>query len=98
MHKLANVGDVPSDGGLRVKVDDKCIALFKVAKKIYAIDARCIHAEAFLDRGFLDGHDVVCPLHGWAFDVRDGSSSNGISTKSYPLKIIKGVIYLADKK
>lgn len=51
MHKLANVSDVPSDGGLRVKAGNKWIALFKVDDEVYAIDAQCIHAGAFLDKG-----------------------------------------------
>lgn len=38
----------------------------------YAIDDTCSHAGESLDKGELDGCTVVCPAHGYVFDVRTG--------------------------
>jgi len=40
---------------------------------VYAVENRCSHATARLDSGELDGCQIVCPLHGARFDVRDGA-------------------------
>lgn len=39
----------------------------------YLIQRRCPHRGGDLSRGRLeDGHILVCPKHGWRFDLRDG--------------------------
>src|SRR5579859_3556215 len=38
----------------------------------YAIDDTCNHAGESLFKGELDGCRVVCPAHGYVFDVRTG--------------------------
>lgn len=97
MQELAKVDDIPIECGLRVRVDDKYIALFKVNGGVHAINAICPHAGAFLDMGYLDGPIVTCPLHGWDFDVRDGKSPTfGIKTACYEIEIADGVVYLKE--
>lgn len=95
MIELAKVADIPEGRGMRVKVDDKHIALFKVAGEVFAINAVCPHAGAFLDQGYLEDCTIICPLHGWDFDLRTGVSPNyGVKTKCYPVEIKDGVVYL----
>lgn len=38
------------------------------------IDDDCTHAIASLSEGRLEGHRVVCPLHGGSFDIRTGKA------------------------
>ena len=38
----------------------------------YAIDDTCNHAGDSLARGELSGCNIVCPAHGYLFDVRTG--------------------------
>jgi 3-phenylpropionate/trans-cinnamate dioxygenase ferredoxin subunit len=38
----------------------------------YAIDDTCSHAGESLFKGELEGCQVVCPAHGYVFDVRTG--------------------------
>ena len=40
--------------------------------QIHALDNICTHALARMDEGRLRGHRLICPLHGAAFDIRDG--------------------------
>ena len=48
------------------------ILICRTKHGIYAVDNICTHAYARLNEGRLRGTRVVCPLHGAAFDVRDG--------------------------
>jgi nitrite reductase/ring-hydroxylating ferredoxin subunit len=39
---------------------------------LFALDNICTHAHARLSEGRLRATRLVCPLHGAAFDIRDG--------------------------
>jgi nitrite reductase (NADH) small subunit len=93
--KVATMDQLPDDRGFRVKLEEKYVALFKVNGKVYAIDAICPHAGAFLDMGYMDDHCVICPMHGWDFDVRTGTSPTyGINTHSYEIEVQGDDVYL----
>ncbi|MDA0990023.1 MAG: Rieske 2Fe-2S domain-containing protein [Verrucomicrobia bacterium] len=97
MTELARVDEIPEDRGYRVQVDGKHIALFKVDDEVFAINAVCPHAGAFLDMGFLEDYTIICPLHGWDFDIRSGvSPSYGVKTPCYPIEVKDGIVYLKD--
>ena len=55
-----------------VAIDGRAIVLCHTAHGWFAVDDRCTHAEARLHEGWLRGCKIICPLHGAAFDVRDG--------------------------
>jgi nitrite reductase/ring-hydroxylating ferredoxin subunit len=50
------------------------VLLCHTAEGVYAVDNLCSHADARLCDGKLKGQKILCPLHGAAFDVRDGSA------------------------
>jgi nitrite reductase/ring-hydroxylating ferredoxin subunit len=94
-HRVATVDEIPTDRGFRVKIENKHIAIFKVEEKIYAINALCPHAGAFLDMGYMNEHSVICPMHGWDFDVRSGESPTyGISTSCYETCVEGDTVYV----
>lgn len=42
---------------------------------LFALEDNCSHADTPLSEGRFRGATITCPLHGAAFDVRDGSHS-----------------------
>lgn len=48
------------------------IAIYHIDGQYYATDDVCTHAYARLSLGFLEGHEIECPLHFGRFDVRTG--------------------------
>lgn len=82
--------DLPTDDVLGVVVDGRDIALYTAGDAVYATDNICTHGHARLCDGFLDGHEIECPLHQGKFDVRDGKPTCAPVTealRSYPVKI-----------
>ena len=65
---------VPDGEPIEVEVDGRQIALYRVEGDVYATDAICTHAHARLAEGFLEGHEIECPLHQGRFDVRTGKA------------------------
>lgn len=64
--------DLPQDDVIGVEVAGRDIAIYSVGEAVYATDNLCTHGQARLCDGFLDGHQIECPLHQGTFDVRDG--------------------------
>jgi len=55
-----------------VAVGDLVIAVFKEGDRYYAIDNRCPHRGAPLDKGLQVGADIICPLHHFRFALETG--------------------------
>lgn len=73
--RVAAAGDVPAGQGIAVKVGDREIAIFHVeGGGFFATDNVCTHEYAQLHEGWLEGHEIECPLHAGRFDVRTGKA------------------------
>jgi len=89
--------DLPTDDVLGVLVAGKDIALYTVGDALYATDNTCTHGQARLCDGFLDGHEIECPLHQGKFDVRNGQPMCAPVTealRSYPVKVDGQRVYV----
>ena len=66
--------DVPEGDVMAVQVAGKEIALYDVGGEVFATDNICTHGHARLSDGFLEGHEIECPLHQGKFDVCNGQA------------------------
>ncbi len=77
--EVIELGDLSGldDGDKRCFLDigEHGIVVCRVEGALYALDDNCSHADTPLSEGRLRGFGLTCPLHGAAFDVRDGSHS-----------------------
>ena len=71
--KVASTGELPPGTKRLVEIEGQRILLVNLAGKYYAVDELCPHAYGILSRGQLYGDEVVCPVHGAAFDVKTGT-------------------------
>ncbi len=72
--KVAEVTDLKPGESKTVMVGDREIALFNVEGKFLAVDNLCPHRGGPLAEGVVEGNIVVCPWHGWRFDLCTGAS------------------------
>jgi nitrite reductase (NADH) small subunit len=79
-----------------VETPTASFALCNIDGAIHCVDGICPHAGGPLAQGALHGTTIVCPWHGWEFDVRTGSAASeddcGLAT--YPTLIQDGRIYI----
>ena len=78
-----------------VRIGRKRIALYNVDGDMYATDDTCTHEEASLTEGELFGDTVECPLHGAAFNVRNGEIEAFpavVPLPTYSVQIVDGEI------
>jgi len=90
--------DVPADDVIGILVAGRDIALYNAGGEIFATDNICTHGHARLCEGFLEGHEIECPLHQGTFDIRTGQPTCAPVTeaiRSYPVKVEGGRVFLA---
>ena len=84
--------DLWDRAGIGVVVQGQELALFRVGDAVYATDALCTHGHARLCEGFVEGHEIECPLHQGRFDLRSGASTGEPATEAlhtYPVRIVE---------
>ena len=79
--RVARASDVPAGEGRVVDVGGKTLALFNVGGAYYALDNGCPHRGGPLGDGDLDRTVVICPWHGWRWDVTTGANANNPAVK-----------------
>jgi nitrite reductase/ring-hydroxylating ferredoxin subunit/ferredoxin-thioredoxin reductase catalytic subunit len=87
--------DLPSGQIRHVKVGKRDIAVARVGDDFYALSNVCRHAFGPLAEGFMDGYFVLCPWHGWRYDVRDGTTDHpNADVKTYEVKVRDGQVFV----
>ena len=94
--KICSVNDISENSGKRFIINETEIAVFKSNDKIFALNNICPHQHtALIYDGFIEDGCVVCPAHGWKFDLRTGNKKSGSrGLDSYEVKIVDGNIYV----
>ncbi len=94
--KVCNVNELLEKAGKRFIVNDVEVAVFKVDGNIYALSNICPHQHtALIYDGFIEDGCVVCPAHGWMFNLQTGRMpSNSKGLDSYPVLVIEDVLYI----
>jgi nitrite reductase/ring-hydroxylating ferredoxin subunit len=70
--RVASVADLAPGEMTAVDVGGVPVLLSNVDGEFYAVHDECTHENFPLSEGTLDGHCVICLLHGARFDVRSG--------------------------
>lgn len=84
----ARLDELKEEIGVCVTVGDTRVALFRLGDEVFAINNVCPHEGGPLADGFVDGHNVLCPLHAWEFDLHTGRVIGGTeSVARYPVRI-----------
>jgi nitrite reductase/ring-hydroxylating ferredoxin subunit len=63
--------------GLPVRVGDLRIALFLVDGEVLAVDDHCLHTGGPLADGRVVDGCVICPWHGWVYELATGQKVVG---------------------
>jgi nitrite reductase (NADH) small subunit len=83
---------IPVGEGRTLEVAGERIAIFNTREgKVFAVQATCPHRDGPLADGLVGETTVICPLHGWKFDLGTGdclgASEVPCKLKTYPVRI-----------
>lgn len=87
--KVATTDEIEPGTGKLVQVNGLEIAVFNVGGQFYASGAVCPHEGGPLEDGTLDGDVVICPWHGFDFDLKTGEClvDADLRVPTYPVKV-----------
>jgi nitrite reductase/ring-hydroxylating ferredoxin subunit len=96
--KAMPVAAVASGKGALASVNGHDVAVFRRGDEILAIGNDCPHQGGSLCDGWVEGDIVVCPLHGWEFDMRTGACMTvpGESVARYIATVEGRTVYLEE--
>lgn len=98
--EAAKVSDLACGGMIPVRVQGKDLIICNYNNDFFAVEKRCSHLNASLDKGTLDGYILTCPLHFAQFDITTGEALSGPippdshinDLKIYPVQVEGGSI------
>jgi nitrite reductase [NAD(P)H] small subunit len=94
---LGSIDEIPVGEGRTFAVEGEQIAVFRLRDgSLRAVDAVCPHKGGPLADGLADDRVVVCPLHGYTFDMCTGSEAGDaeLSVRSYEVSAVDGAIHI----
>lgn len=95
-HPVAEVASLSLGMGRTVHLQGRNFAVYNFEGNFYAIDDECPHKGASLGAGFLEYGHVICPLHAWRFDIKNGYCFNNPQkpVKTYPTRVVDGWVQI----
>ena len=88
--RLCSASELPAEGeAAEITVNDRVICVANVNGEFSAIVNVCLPRGGPLGQGMIEGNKIVCPWHGWMFDVQTGAAVHDrqARVRIYPVKI-----------
>ena len=95
---VAAADAIAEDEVVGVEADGLALALYRVEGALFATSNTCTHGQARLCDGWLEGHEIECPLHQGRFDLRNGHALCAPLTANlrvFPTRVEAGRVYVA---
>ena len=73
-------GDLKEGQMKRVQVSGRSILLVRQGGQVFGVSNICPHMGCSLEKGLLREYLVMCPCHGWKFDIRNGQYEENKAT------------------
>ena len=84
-HTISPASRIREGQVLCFTVAGRRLAVGRTARGYFALDDRCPHAGGSLGEGLVDGETLVCPIHGYAYDVVTGEGlDDGAEVRVHP--------------
>lgn len=93
--KVCTVSEIKENQGKRFLINDVDLAVFKVNDEIFVLGNVCPHQHTtIIYDGIIEDGCVVCPAHGWMFNLKTGKQPTGArGLDTFPVKIINDEVF-----
>ena len=87
-HPVCSLDDFDVGETARIEADGQPVLVHRTEQGVRIYDAHCPHKATLLGEDTIRGTRLVCPQHGWEFDVRDGHAVKGNAPlREFPSRI-----------
>src|SRR5262249_53057332 len=86
--KVGALSQLPPGSVMQAEIGENTYAICNFQGELHAYDGICPHAGGPLSEGAIEGNNLVCPWHGWAYDCRTGVNDYDENVKlvAFPVK------------
>jgi nitrite reductase (NADH) small subunit len=86
--------DIRPGTGTLVEGPSAALAVFNAGGRFYAVSTACPHEDGPLAEGWIEGATVVCPWHGFSFDLATGAClvDDRLAIATYPVRVVDGAL------
>ncbi|MGH7276633.1 MAG: Rieske (2Fe-2S) protein [Candidatus Rokuibacteriota bacterium] len=93
--KIADVDEIAPGQGTLIERDGLALAVFNAGGgRFYAVSPVCPHEDGPLAEGWLEGDTVVCPWHGFNFDLTTGVCpvDEDLTVAAYRVRVVGSAV------
>lgn len=92
-YPVPGIDDIDKPFIKKIKIAGSGVCVVGYEREIYAVSAECPHAGFDLSEGWCQNGKIICPLHGYAFDLKTGRGTNDY-LKTYSVKLENKTIFV----
>jgi nitrite reductase/ring-hydroxylating ferredoxin subunit len=92
-YRIPDIEDLNKPFIKKVKIADKSICIVGYNGELFAVSSVCPHQGFDLSSGWCENGKIICPLHGYSFDLQTGKGSEDY-LKTYAVKIQDNSVYV----
>ena len=88
--KLAAQSEMPAEGEAKeFLLGWNAVCVARINGELCAVNNECMHQGGPLAEGIIEAGKIVCPWHGWEFDLKSGQATYPSSAKAkvYVLRV-----------
>src|SRR5947209_4264367 len=76
-YPLCSREEIPAEGEAReIECQGHMVCLANSGGVLTAMDNVCLHRGGPLGQGLIEDGKIICPWHGWAFDLASGAAAH----------------------
>ena len=94
--ELCRLDQLVEGRGVPVRVEGSYLAVFLADGEVHVLDNECAHVGSPLDSGPVDDGRLVCPWHGWTYELATGelvtSFGNLPGVRRYRTRVHDGAV------
>ena len=96
---LCSLADLPETGGRYVSCEHRHLAVFRAGDngdQVRVTNDTCPHAGGSLSSGHVSDGCVICPWHGWPFEIDTGKcpDSPTVRVRTWPARVVDGQVQM----
>jgi nitrite reductase (NADH) small subunit len=85
--RICSVSELPAEGEVaEFTIQGRALCVAHIGGAVAVLDGVCPHEGGPLGEGIVEGGRVVCPWHGYAFDLRTGATEQDPDLKAEVLE------------
>lgn len=94
--RAGGLGDIPEDGVRYATIDGEALIFARGPEAVACYQNACAHVGLSLEGGLVSEGTIVCPHHGFAYDLASGEclTAPGVQLRTHAVRVIGDAVFV----